>query len=213
MDPERKRRITLSLIRPTGFHPLLEGEGRLASLDARRGGVTSSDELSPHPVSSFSRDPESELGSSRHLQTRVTGDGRAYTDSHVKQRCGYASAFSRRDPPELYLDLHPLKEREGAGKAGCALHPRSRVPNAQTKTHTSIQVQRRQSGFPCAVGYDLFRALPGDRAFLPPSSARSLAPANLTPASGRQDHTASPSAPAAFVFRCHPRPPHPTARS
>src|SRR5664279_2060748 len=69
------------------------------------------------------------------------------------------------------------------------------------KTHTSIQVQRRQSGFPCAVGYGLLRALPGDRAFLPPSSPRSLLPGNLTPASGRQDHTASPSATTAFVIR------------
>jgi hypothetical protein len=40
------------------------------------------------------------------------------------------------------------------------------------EAHTSIQVQRRQSGFPCAMGYGLLRALPGDRAFLPPSSAR-----------------------------------------
>src|ERR1700736_4494586 len=70
------------------------------------------------------------------------------------------------------------------------------------KTHTSIQVQRRQSGFPCAVVYGLFRALPGDRAFLPPSSPRSLLPRNLTPASGRQDHTASPSATTAFVICC-----------
>src|SRR6266478_9116096 len=38
------------------------------------------------------------------------------------------------------------------------------------------------------------RALPGDRAFLPPSSLRSLLLKNLTPASGRQDHTTSPSA-------------------
>jgi hypothetical protein len=37
------------------------------------------------------------------------------------------------------------------------------------KTHTSIQVQRRQSGLPCAMVYGLLRALPGDRAFLPPS--------------------------------------------
>jgi hypothetical protein len=36
------------------------------------------------------------------------------------------------------------------------------------------------------------RALPGDRAFLPPSLANF--PASLTPASGRQDHTTSPSA-------------------
>src|ERR1700730_13894131 len=45
--------------------------------------------------------------------------------------------------------------------------------------------------------YGLFRALPGDRAFLSPSSALRLA--DLTPASGRQDHTTSPSAVAPFV--------------
>src|SRR6202040_1277839 len=50
-------------------------------------------------------------------------------------------------------------------------HPRSRVLECK-KTHTSIQVQRRQSGFPCAVVYGLLRALPGDRAFLPPSPLR-----------------------------------------
>jgi hypothetical protein len=38
----------------------------------------------------------------------------------------------------------------------------------------------------------LLRALPGDRACLPPSSADNSA--NLTPASGHQDHTTSPSA-------------------
>ena len=32
---------------------------------------------------------------------------------------------------------------------------------------------------------------------------RKISPANLTPASGRQDHTTSPSAPASFVFRRH----------
>jgi hypothetical protein len=33
--------------------------------------------------------------------------------------------------------------------------------------------------------------------------------ANLTPASGRQDHTASPSAMTPLVWRRHPRPSHP----
>ena len=42
------------------------------------------------------------------------------------------------------------------------------------------------------------RALPGDRACLPPSPAE-LSSANLTPASGRQDHTTSPSARGALV--------------
>src|ERR1700749_751048 len=38
------------------------------------------------------------------------------------------------------------------------------------------------------------RALPGDRALLSPSPLRSLLLKNLTPASGRQNHTTSPSA-------------------
>src|ERR1700674_4886863 len=41
--------------------------------------------------------------------------------------------------------LPPSEKQEGAGKAGCALHPRSRVHRMHKKTHTSIQVQRRQS--------------------------------------------------------------------
>src|SRR5437764_4820670 len=44
--------------------------------------------------------------------------------------------------------------------------------------------------------YGLFRALLGDRALLPPSLADRSA--NLTPASGRQDHTALPSAASAL---------------
>jgi hypothetical protein len=42
--------------------------------------------------------------------------------------------------------------------------------------------------------YGLLRALPGDRAFLPPSPLRSVLLKSLMPASGHQDHTASPSA-------------------
>ena len=53
------------------------------------------------------------------------------------------------------------------------------------------------SDFPCAVVLRLIRTLPGDRAFLPPSPARLSA--NLTPASGCQDHTISPSASSALV--------------
>ena len=48
-------------------------------------------------------------------------------------------------------------------------------------------------------------------ALLPPSPARCKASANLAPALGRQDHTTSPSARAAFVFRKPSRPPHLTA--
>jgi hypothetical protein len=56
------------------------------------------------------------------------------------------------------------------------------------------------------------RALPGDRALLPPSLTR-ITPRNLTPASGRQDHTTSPSARNVIrllTCRVH-RIPHPTS--
>jgi hypothetical protein len=57
--------------------------------------------------------------------------------------------------------------------------------------------------FPAQWCYGLFRALPGDRAFLPPSPARSLLLTNLMPASRHQDHTTSPSASATLVSRSH----------
>src|SRR6266478_1124704 len=92
-------------------------------------------------------------------------------------------------------------------------------------------------GIPARNGFNGFlRALPGDRAVLPPSSAdmflskpgwADLNSANLTPASGCQDHTTSPYAATSFVRSlliahksfnspCNPvarktlpRPPHP----
>jgi len=65
-------------------------------------------------------------------------------------------------------------------------------------------------GIPARNGFNsLCRALPGDRALLPPSSRGYLArprpvgptclPQNLTPASGRQDHTILPSAATSLV--------------
>jgi len=54
--------------------------------------------------------------------------------SLVKQPNGYASAFSRHAAPEFCKFVRPNEKRaqaalkkEGAGKTGCALHPRSRV--------------------------------------------------------------------------------------
>src|ERR1700738_2397669 len=51
-------------------------------------------------------------------------------------------------------------------------------------------------------GFTAYFALsPVSRAFLPPPHLRSLLLGNLTPASGRQDHTTLPSASAPFVCR------------
>jgi hypothetical protein len=63
-----------------------------------------------------------------------------------------------------------------------------------SKAHTSIQVQRRHSGLPCAMVYGLLRALPGDRAFLPPSLPR------ITPR--KLDTSVGVSGPHDFAVRC-----------
>src|ERR1700730_17087290 len=103
----------------------------------------------------------------------------------------------------------PPSEQEGAGKAGCALHPRCRVQKCTKNRTRAYRFSGGNPSVPALWCTGLFRALPGDRAFLPPSSPRSLLLKNLTPASGRQDHTASPSATTAFVICCLRLPPPP----
>src|SRR5207249_11848618 len=63
--------------------------------------------------------------------------------------------------------------------------------NRRTRAY---RFSRNSPAFPAQWFYGLLRALPGERAFLPPSSLRSLLLKNLTPASRRQDHTTSPYA-------------------
>ena len=140
--------------------------------------------------------------------------------SHVRRDDGFrcalpilrrrTSAFSRHDLPEVCIFVRSLRKIEGAGKTGCTLHPRSRVRFAQTKMHTSIQVQRKHSGLPCAMALRLTSYSPRRTALLPPSPPRSLLLKNLTPAPRRQDHTTSPYASCALVccaIRVHRIPP------
>ena len=134
-------------------------------------------------------------------------------------------AFPRRIAPEFCMNIRLLKT-EGAvlpqeGSRECrALDAlaaaRAKVESTQASHHGHAGITRHSP----RDGFNGFlRALPGDRAFLPPSPRRAHIAiiANLTPASGRQDHTASPSASAPFVrtnvcaacFRVH-RIPSPT---
>jgi hypothetical protein len=89
-------------------------------------------------------------------------------------------------------------QSEGAGNTGCTLHPRSRVQQCTKQTHTSIQVQRRQSGIPCAMVLRLISRSPRRSGFLV-TVIGGAASADLTPASRRQDHTTLPSASVPFV--------------
>ena len=61
----------------------------------------------------------------------------------------YTSAFSRQDLPEVCLSFLP--QNEGAGNAGCALHPRSRVRSGIKKAAHEHTGQRRTSDIPCAM--------------------------------------------------------------
>ena len=125
---------------------------------------------------------------------------------------GCASAFPRRDASGVCVTFHPPKHQEGAGKAGCALHPRSRVQNLHKKTHTSIQVQRRHPAFPAQWVTAYFVLSPVSRALLPPSPLR-----NLFPGTWRQLRAPGPHGFAVRQARVRlaqaSRPPHPTARS
>jgi hypothetical protein len=113
--------------------------------------------------------------------------------------------------PKFCKSTSPSKS-EGAGKTGCALHPRSHVRFAQKSVHMSIQVQRRASGLPCAMVLRLIRCRPGDRLSCHHHRFEALASSRLDASTGASDPTDF------AVRRCcarlsqHPRPSLPVPR-
>src|SRR5438067_7427382 len=87
---------------------------------------------------------------------------------------GYATAIPRRDCARGMQILLPPSKIEGAGNAGCALHPRSRVPKSVHLAHTSIQVSGNTPTSPAQWLYGLYRALPGGAGLLSPSPAENI---------------------------------------
>src|SRR6266403_2044428 len=97
-----------------------------------------------------------------------------------------------------FASIFTPRKQEGAGKAGCALHPRSRAQNGNRKNaheHTGSAEAIRPS---LRNGFTAYNALSPVSGFVA-TVIGGILPANLTPASGRQDHTTSPSASAPFV--------------
>jgi hypothetical protein len=74
---------------------------------------------------------------------------------------GHTFAISRRIAPELFTSFRPRKRAQGMPGAGW--HPRSRVQLALEDAHTSIQVQPKQPGIPCAMGLRLIPCSPRRR--------------------------------------------------
>src|SRR5881394_4185449 len=88
----------------------------------------------------------------------------------------------------------PLSKQRAQGRPGADC-TRGLVCQTHSNRRTrAYRFSRNSPAFPTQWLYGLLRALPGERAFLPPSLLRSLLLKNLTPASRRQDHTTSPYA-------------------
>src|SRR6202171_1210211 len=143
-------------------------------------------------------------------------------------------AISRRDALEALMNPSPLR---GRGECRMPAAPAVSCACCSGRTHTSnnedtgITRHSRTQWF-----YGLCRALPGDRALchrhprtdvVPKPGRADITSANLTPTSGRQDHTILPSAATSLVSvpviahksfdspcdpiarKTLPRPPHP----
>ena len=105
---------------------------------------------------------------------------------------------------------------EGAGNAGCLLHPRSRVQKCTRKTHTSIQVQSEHSGVPCAMVLRLMPCSPRRRIrlvtviselmALPRPVGLTKTSADLTPATGARTTRFCRTQPPVFANRLRPKP-------
>jgi hypothetical protein len=116
------------------------------------------------------------------------------------------STSSRREAPEALINLSP---KEGVGNAGCPWHPQPRVRFALVEKHTSKRVPRNHPAFPHAmvltVSFELspVTTLVCHRRprtnVVPKPGCADITSANLTPASGRQDHTTSPYAATSLV--------------
>jgi hypothetical protein len=122
------------------------------------------------------------------------------------RNCGHLQFSSRDASVRLAAALEspggckvvvPRKQR-GRRETGCPVHPRPACSVGSTRWSPQVCRINRPS---LRNGFNGFlRALPGDRALLPPSPLRSLLLKSLAPASGRQDHTALPSASCAVVI-------------
>ena len=118
----------------------------------------------------------------------------------------------RRRAPRVDATSMSPENNEGAGNAGCALHPRSRVQNCAKKRTRAYRFSGGNPTFPAQWFYGLRRALPGDRAFLPPSPARYFSRTWRQRRGVRTTRLCRPRR-LAFVSRNPSRPLHPTARS
>src|SRR6266566_9995676 len=91
------------------------------------------------------------------------------------------------------------EKQEGAGNAGCALHPRPRVRKKSTRV--SNHRYTASTGIPCTMVLTVSFVISPVTGLFCHRHFAGIIPRTLAPASGRQDHTTSPSASAPLVLR------------
>ena len=144
----------------------------------------------------------------RHLNLPVATPQSPSRDSAISESRlrDLAACFRAR----FYLFFHALLARRAQGKPGARCTRGLACKKVERRTR-AYRFSGSSPAFPAQWFYGLCRALPGDRLSCHRRLRRSF-PANLTPASRRQDHTILPSASCALRQRRRPRPPHPRPR-
>ena len=133
--------------------------------------------------------------------------------AHCRAMTHMRNRSAARIAPEILPETFALLETRARGMPGaqCTRSPVCAM-GVKYAHRYSQRRHRKTSGIPHAMVYGFLRALPGDHRFVDPViRATRWRHANLTPASGRQNHTASPSATrsARLTPRCvHRIPPH-----
>ena len=125
--------------------------------------------------------------------SRVTTVGGVSANAVSHSRDGMRSSFA---------SIATLQNEEGAGKAGCALHPRSRVQSCTKKRTRAYRSSGGIPAFPAQWFLPAYNELsPVTGLSCHRRQREILLPANLTPASWCRDHTSLPSARLALVSR------------
>jgi len=122
--------------------------------------------------------------------------GRLLTPAVRPVEFGRASPLPPRQSARVMHRRCP-SEKEGAGSAGCYSAPAASRANVRSTRVVEPQVCRNIPALPARWVDDLLRVLPGEPGFLATVACRPTA--DLTPASGCQDDTASPYSSGAFV--------------
>src|ERR1700676_5519683 len=209
--------VTRSLLTSPGRHRHIVARGTLVRAELLRIRISNSDRPAHFVIAGYPS-PSQECSRERRMDPRIipdqVGDRRPGTTRVFVSTSRSTNTTSRSRGlicPRFARDFLTLPS-EGAGNTGRPMRPIAACAMSVVERTRVSQVTPESPGIPRAMVYGLFRALPGDRAFLPPSPAK-VAFRELDAGGGA-------SGPHVFAVRftrrslsAHPRPPHPSPRS